>query len=110
MEKMNNIIKEKLFQFCDILEMSKIRQEWIDLFERTETDWREKGVDFDELTKDETVLNGLYKAAILADTGLVPRDAMGQATDLVVFVLYVWWKRNICDEKPFNAIGEIDVN
>jgi hypothetical protein len=100
--------KKHLMEFCDVLEFPRLRQEWIDLFERTEKNWRTQGVDFEELTKDETVLTGLHKASILAETGLVPEDAMGQATDLVVFVLYVWWKKNVRDENPFDAIGEID--
>src|SRR4030095_1000831 len=100
--------KKHLMEFCDVLEFPSLRQEWIDLFERTEKNWRLQGVDFDELTKDEIVLTGMYKASILAETGLVPDDLMGQATDLVVFVLYVWWKKNVRDENPFDGIEEIN--
>jgi hypothetical protein len=104
---MNNY-RKALIEFCDVLEFPTLRQEWIELFERTEKNWRTQGVDFDELTKDEIVLTGLHRASILAETGLVPDDAMGQATDLVVFVLYIWWKKNVCGENPFDEIEELN--
>jgi len=105
---MMNNFKKHLMEFCDVLEFPSLRQEWIDLFERTEKNWRASGVDFDELTKDEIVLTGLHNASFLAETGLVQENAMEQATDLVVFVLYVWWKKNIRDENPFDGIEELN--
>lgn len=91
--------KDHLIRCCNVIDFPNTRSEWIEVFEKEYANSGDNKSIIDEVVNDDdSVLAGLTNASILVK--VMPMPLGVQMIDVVVFVLYLWWKKNVKNEFP----------
>ena len=90
-------IRERLIAFTIDLDFPNVRREWIDLFEMEYANAGELKPMIDAVVNDDnSVYAGMQNGAIFHR--VVGAKAADHIMDMVVFVLYLWWKKNVMND------------
>ncbi len=94
---MNYTVRERLKAFTIALDFPNVRKEWIELFEKEYASAGDlKPLIDDVVNDDEAVYAGMQNGATIHRT--VGAKGADHIMDMVVFVLYLWWKKNIMND------------
>lgn len=94
---MNYTVRERLTAFTIALDFPNVRKEWLELFEMEYANAGElKSLIDDVVNDDASVYAGMQNGAIFHN--LVGAKAADHIMDMVVFILYLWWKKNVMND------------